>query len=175
LKETPPNDGGVSNTHHPLMQCSRRGGSLIEILIGLVIVLIAVIGSLNQFAIGMGAVGKAGNRRAALERTRERLEQLLAANISLVQPPDGAQYWLTCTGTPCTWTRSAAPVTQAVSVNDLPAQPIETTIQWVHDPASGTPATVRDTLLLGVKVWFTRNTGTDNEMNRVYIRTLRTP
>ena len=156
--------------------CHKEGVSLIEILLGLLIVTIASIATLNYFASGLGNINKQGNRRAALERARERLEQVLAADVnqSAFQVPNSAQYWLTCTGSPCTWTRSAVQVTQAVSVNDLPNQTIETTIQGVHDPSAGTSSSTLDTLALGVKVWFTPSAADDN-LNRVYVRTLRTP
>ena len=153
----------------------QRGGSLIEVLLGLIIVAIASIATLSYFASGFGNIGKQGRRRAALERARERLEQVLVANITQLQPPDGQPYWLTCGGSPCTWTRSPTRVTQTVSVNDLPSQPIETTIQGVHDPSAGTSASTLDTLAVGVKVWFTPNSAADDNFNRVYIRTLRTP
>ena len=150
----------------------RNGVGLIEILLGLLIITIASLATLNYFAYGFGSIGKQGRRRAALERAREQLEQLLVANIIQLQPPNGQQYWLTCSGSPCTWTRSAVRVTQSVSVNDLPSQPIETMIQWVDDPSAGT--STLDTLALGVKVWFTPSVA-DDDFNRVYVRTLRTP
>ena len=150
-----------------------RGVTLVEVLMGTLIVIIASIGSLMYFAYGVGSIGKTGYRRAALERARQRLEQVMAStSISQLQPPDGQPYWLICSGNPCTWTRSATRVTQTVSVDNLPTQNIETTVQWVDDPSAGT-ATL-DTLALGVKVWFTRNAATDDDFNRVYVRTLHT-
>ena len=154
-----------------------RGVTLVEVLIGTFIVIIACIGSLTYFAYVVGSVGKTGYRRAALERARERLEELMASsNISQLQPPNGQPYWLTCSGSPCTWTRSAPGVraTQLVSVDDLPSQTIETTVQWVDDPYPPAGTATLDTVALGVKVWFTRNTATDDDFNRVYVRTLRT-
>ena len=161
-------------THSALIRVfrQRRGVSLVEILLGLLIVTIDCIGTLSYFAYGMGGIGKQGNRRAALERARERLEQLLATPVGSIQPPDTQLYWLTCTGTPCTWTRSSARVTQNVSVDDLTSQPIETTVQWVDDPSAGT--TTPDVLNLGVKIWFLGTT-VDDDFHRVYVRTLRTP
>ncbi len=153
-----------------------RGVSLIEILLGLLVVTIASIATLSYFAYGFGNLNRQGNRRAALERARERLEQLMATSPSesAFHLPDGSQYWLTCAGDPCTWTRSAIRVTQSIAVNDLPNQTIETTIQGIHDSSSGTGASTLDTLALGVKVWFTQS-ATDDNFNRVYVRTLRTP
>lgn len=148
-----------------------RGVSLIEILLGLLIVTIASIATLQYFAYAKGNISIQGNRRAAIERARERLEQLLAADIGAILPPDGAPRWASCTGSPCTWTLSAAPTTQTVSVDNFTEQPIETTVHWIDDPAAGT--STLDALELGVKVWFTPNTGADNDFNRVFVKTLR--
>ena len=149
-----------------------RGVTLVEVLIWTLIVIIASIGTLNYFAYGLGGVGKSGYRRAALERTRERLEQLMAANVTPMTPPqDGAAYSVTCSGGSCVW--SSTSVSETVSVDDLSSQKLAATVQWVNDPSSGT--TTLDTLALGVKVWFTKNTATDDDFNRVYVRTLRTP
>ena len=155
----------------------QSGVSLIEILLGLVIVTIASIATLNYFASGFGNIGKQSRRRAALERARERLEQLMATDInqSALQPSNNNQYWLRCSGSPCTWNRFTTRTTQNVSVNDLPSQPIETTIQRLHDSSAGTSSSTLDTTVFGVEVWFTSNTTTHNDLNRVYVRTLRTP
>ncbi len=159
-----------------MRKCNTRGVSLIEILLGLLIVTIASIATLQYFAYGLGNIGKQGRRRAALERARQRLEQLMAAdtNQTALQPPVGSTWWLTCSGNPCVWTRSTTPVTQTVSVNDMPAQTMETTIQGVHDASAGTGANTLDTLALGVKVWYTPGAA-DDDFHRVYVRTLRTP
>jgi len=151
-----------------------RGASLIEILLGLLIVTIACLATLRYFAYAKGNIGIQGNRRAALERARERLEQLMAGSVTPMTPPqDGVAYPVTCAGTACTW--SAAVVAETVSVDDLPSQPIRSTVQWVDDPSAGTGTGTLDTLALGVKVWFTANTAVDDDFNRVFIRTLRTP
>ena len=65
---------------------NKRGVTLIEVLLSIVIVAIASIATLTYFAYAKGGVGKTGNRRAALERARQRLEQMLAANISGITP-----------------------------------------------------------------------------------------
>ena len=160
-----------------MQKYNKRGVSLIEVLIGILIVVVASIATLSYFAYGLSNIGRQGRRRAALERARERLEQLMAADInqSVLQPPNSNQYWLTCSGSPCTWTRSSSRVTQTVAVNDLPSQPIETTIQWVNDPYPPAGTSTLDTLVLGVEVWFTPNTTVHDNFNRVYVRTLRTP
>ena len=162
--------------------CRRKGVSLIEVLIGLLIVTIASIATLNYFASGFGSINKQSRRRAALERARERLEQLMATDInqSAFQPPiSQCNYpnscWLTCSGNPCNWTRSSNQTTQTVSVNDLLTQRIETTIQWVDDPYPPAGTSTRDTLAFGVEVWFTPNNAVHDNFNRVYVRTLRTP
>jgi|GEM_PF-1761258 len=163
---------------------NRRGVSLIEVLIGILIVTIASIGTLMYFAYAKGNIGKTGNRRAALERARQRLEQLMATNVDTIKPPaDGQMYALTCTGNPCTWAISG-PVTEntlvpePTVVDDLPSQ-IATTVQWRDDPAAGTGVppnpVIFDTLELAVRVWFTPDFNAQDDFNRVHVRTLRTP
>ena len=159
-------------------RCSRQHGvSLIEILIGLVIVVVASIGTLSYFSYALGGVGKTGNRRAALERVRQRLEQVAEAPLSTLPPRDGQLYWcndVNTNGNPCTsWVAFATPVAQQVPVDDLPSQRMETSVQMVNDSSANTDGL--DTLVLGVKVWFTASTATDNNLNRVYLRTLRSP
>jgi type II secretory pathway pseudopilin PulG len=156
---------------------SQRGVSLVEVLIGILIVVIASIGTLTYFAYGLGGIGKQGNRRAALERARERLEQLMAANIDNIKPPAGDEnvYWVSCDGA-CTRGGVVGVdgnPSNPVSVDDLPSQPIEATVQWKNDPSAGTDTL--DTLELGVKVWFMPNSTVDDDFHRVHIRTLRTP
>lgn len=161
-----------------IITLGKRGVSIVEVLIAILIIVTASIATLTWFSYSLGNVGKQGNRRAALERARERLEQLMEANANQITPPTvGTTYWLTCTGgTPCTWSApSALQVTQNVSVDDLPAQPLETTVQCTHDPSAGTPSGTCDVLEFGAKVWFTANTGADDDVSRVYLRTLRTP
>lgn len=155
------------------MGCRRdqRGVSLVEVLVALLIVVTAAIATLSYFAYGMGGIGEAGNRRAALERARERMEQVLEADQTQLEPPDGDVRWVTFDG--AAWALSTAPVTETVPVDDLPAQTMETTVQWVDDPSAQTPANPRDALVLGVKVWFTPDAASDDDFNRVYVRTLR--
>ena len=162
-----------------------HGVSLIEILLGLLIVTIASTATLRYFAYAKGNMGTQGNRRAALERARERLEQLMAAGFNQIEPilqaPPAVQNpltWLTCTGSPCTWTTSLTRTTQTVAVDNFPNQPIETTTRWMNDPDSPTASPssfTQDTVELGVKVWFTKETAADNDLNRVFVKTLRTP
>ena len=161
----------------------KKGATLLELLVALIIIVLAATASLSFFSLGLGNMGKQGNRRAALERARERLEQLMQTNISSIKPSDTAIHWLTCTtigNNPCASfniVNSLPNPNQTVAVDDLPTQKIEMTVQFVNDTTNdtggGTP--VPDTLELGVKVWFTSATNTDNDFNRVYIRTLRTP
>lgn len=150
---------------------------MVEVLIALLVMAVAAIAGLSYFSHGLGGIGREGNRRAALERARERMEQLMAADVAELEPPDMVVYWLQCSGSPCLWTlSSAAPAaSETVSVDDLPAQKIETTVRWVDDPAAQTTGSEKDVLELGVKVWFTSESGSDDEFNRVHIRTLRSP
>ena len=156
---------------------NKRGVTLIEVLLSIVIIAIASIATLTYFSHAKGGIGKTGNRRAALERARERLEQLMASPITPITPPvnDGSAHQATCSAGSCIL---LAPVTEFVSVDDLPAQKIESTVQWVDDPSAGTTGPsgtiIYDALALDVKVWFTSDFGVDDDFNRVNIRTLRT-
>ena len=95
----------------------------------------------------------------------------MAANLGQLPALDGQLRWCS-SGNPCTaW--SLAPAAQPIAVDDLPSQRLETTVQYVDDPSAGT--TTNDTLALGVKVWFIPGSTVDNEFNRVFVRTLRTP
>ncbi len=148
-----------------------RGVSLIEVLIGIVIVTIASIATLQYFAYAKSGIGRQGHRREALERARQRLEETLSVGIVSIQPPDNTLYWLTCNGGACQ--RSTNDPHETIPVDGV-NRPMATTIQCQHDPAAGTPASACDTLAIDVRVWFTANTGTDDNFNRVYVRTLRT-
>jgi len=151
--------------------------SLVEILIGLLIVIVASIATLTYFSSALGGVGRQSNRRAALERARQRLEQLMETTPGLITPADNNPRWVTCAGSPCSWTlATAAPIpAEQVDVEDIGLQPMETTVQCIHDVAAGTPADTCDVLELGAKVWFIPGSVTDDDFHRVHIRTLRTP
>lgn len=161
---------------------NRRGVSLIEVLIGMVIVVIASIATLTYFSYGLGGIGKTGNRRAALERARERLEQLMASSIAQLPPKDGGCY--ACTTDPndptavCTevsWTAygcGTAPPADIVPVEDQGTLRRETVAKFIDDPSAGTGGL--DVYEFGVKVWFT-DTTSDDDFSRVHVRTLRTP
>ena len=175
--------GGVWKIFFPLRATrgNSRGVTLVEILFGIVIVLVVSIATLSYFAYAKGNVGIQGNRRAALERARERLEELMAAPVNQIKPiVNGAlpqnnqpQYWVSCAGGVCTGP-TANYVPEVIPVNYLlQAQRIESTIRWKDDPSVNT--TIPDVLELSVKVWFTGNTAADDNYNRVHVRTLRTP
>ena len=157
-----------------------KGVSLIEVLVGMVLIALISIASLSYFSSALGGIGKQGNRRAALERARERLEQIMAGSYTQIVPsvdsslPLNAQpkFWLSCGGSNCTRTNAYVPET--VLVNNLLSRRIESTVQWKDDSSAGTTNTP-DTLELGAKVWFTPNTASDDDYNRVYVKTLRTP
>ena len=143
----------------------------------MLIVVVASLATLRYFAYGLAGIGKAGNRRAALERARQRLEQLIAADSSLLSGDENV-HWVTCTGTPCTWTKFNSRVTESVAVDDLPSEPMETTVQKVNDPVSSTTPDQVHTVILSVKVWFTPNPNLDaddNNVKRVLVRSLRSP
>ena len=153
------------------MRRRRSGVSLIEVLLGLLIVTIASIATLNYFAPGFGNINKQGNRRAALERARQRLEELMAVNTVLIKPTDiDVAHTVTCGAGTCVLSNAV----ETVSVNDLPAQRIVSTVLCQHDAFAGTLNGTCDVLEFGAKVWFTPSAADDN-LNRVYVRTLRTP
>ena len=155
----------------------RRGVTLVEVLIAFVIIVVASIGTLTYFAMGMGNVGKTGNRRAALERSRERLEQFMASAIADLPPRDGSCY--ACAAGTCTaasWVAYgcvATPPSDVIPVEDQGDLRRETFAQFVDDPSAGTTDDL-DVYEFGVKVWFT-NTATDDDFHRVHLQTLRTP
>ena len=155
---------------------SRHGVTLVEVLISFVIIVIASVATLQYFGTTRGYIGKTGNRRAALERARERLEQFMASDIDQLPPRDGGCY--ACAGATCTlasWTAYACgtpPPSDVIPVEDQGNLRRETVAQFIDDPSAGTGAL--DVYELGVKVWLT-NTNTDDPFNRVSLRTLRTP
>ena len=165
-----------------LLVCHRRrGATLIEVLIAMLVIVIASIATLTYFGPTRGYIGKSGNRRAALERARERLEQLLQIDVTNITPavdlgraPDKQlPFWISCpNGNPCALV-GANPNNQ-VSVDSLPTQPIQSLVQWKDDLAAGT-ATSPDVLEFSVKVWFMgQDTTLDDDFHRVHLRTLRT-
>lgn len=160
----------------------RDGVSLIEVLIGMIIVIVASIATLTYFSSVLGNVGRQGNRRAALERARERLEQLMAVNVDTIKPgivlpasdPQPLQ-WVQCVGAACGPALPSDP-NETINVEDLQgaqAPRLESTIQWKDDPSAGT--STPDVLEFGVKVWFFPGSTVDDDFHRVYLKTLRTP
>jgi len=156
---------------------SRRGVSIVEVLLALTIVLLACLATLNYFAYAMGGIGTAGNRRAALERARQRLERLMAEAPSTLKPEtaDGIAHWVSCLTSPCGIVSSDPGET--VAVDDWPAQRIATIVTWLEDVDSVPAPQVDepDVLVFDVKVWFTSNMAFDNDANRVHLRTIRAP
>ena len=153
---------------------SERGASLVEALMAMLLIVTACVATLAFFTFGMASISGEGDRRAALEIARGRMEELLAVSSSSIRPTDGQIRWLTCAGAPCTWTISppAAPAfNDTANLNTLTNQRIETTSQWIDDPTAGTVGL--DSLELVVKVWYTPNFGVDDEFNRVQMRALR--
>ena len=146
-----------------------RGVTLIELLIALVIIVLATICALSFFVYGKGNIEKQGNRRAALELARSRLEELMDANSDVIKPPDATERWLRCTGSPCTWSLFAARVTETVTVNGKESRVMETKVKW-SAPATGSPTS--NLLEVDVRVWFTAGSADDN-FHRVFLRTLR--
>lgn len=152
------------------------GVSLVELLVSLTLLVLATMTALGFFGYALGGIDREGNRRAAYEQARARLEVLTQTSASAVNPPsNGSVRWLTCTGSPCTWTLFSTRTTETAAVNDL-SRTMETTVQWANDPTNdpptGTPPP--DTLEFIVRVWYTTR-ATDDDFNRVHVRMLRTP
>lgn len=155
-----------------------RGVSLVEILVGLIIVVVASIGTLTYFSSALGHVGKTGNRRAALERARQRLEILAQAGLSVIAPPSllvGQVRFISCNAAGVCSGPVAADPNDTVNVEDLTAQLLQSTIECKHDAAAGTPDGTCDALELSAKVWFMPGSTADDDFNRVHLRTLRNP
>ena len=170
-----------SNIQHPrstIRGGSRAGVSLIEVLISMLLIVLASIATLQYFGPTKGYIAKSGNRRAALERARQRLEQLMEAPSATLPPQDGQLYWCTTAGNPCGgWTASGTPLAQTggVPVGNLQGtQPLQVSVQAIHDPAAGTPVTNFDTTEFSAKVWFLPGPAIDDDFHRVHVRTLRT-
>ncbi len=152
-----------------------RGAGLVEVLIGILIVVIAAIGTLSYFSYGLGGIDREGNRRAAMERARERLELLSETGINnvvgrIVPANSQGQFWLDCSGGfPCV--ASAGVVPEGVTVGNLP-NPLDmwTTVQQLDEPTAGTLGL--DLVQISVRVWFTQNR-VDDDHNRVILSTLR--
>lgn len=147
-----------------------RGATLVEVLIGIVIIVLGSIGTLSFFSYGLGSVNKQGNRRAALERARQRLEQLLAEDLATVKPSDSALYYLTCDdNTGACGPLLAADPNEVRQVDQLQGQKIVSTVQCQTD-VQGTPC---DVLEFAVKVWFVPGPNVEDNFHRVHLRTLR--
>ena len=153
----------------------------------MVIIVIASIATLSYFGSTRGYIEKTGNRRAALERARQRLDQLMASKISDLPQPDGKRYCCNTAPTAsCVAGSWTVCLTDPVAVSDtVPVGNFtgglrrETTAQFIDDPSAGTndPVTgapILDVYEFTVKVWFT-SASTDDDFNRVYMQTLRTP
>ena len=157
----------------------QTGVSLIEVLIGLIIVVVASIATLTYFSSALGNVNKTGNRRAALEQARQRLEQLMAVNVGTIKPNPpllvGTAYFVSCNNAGTCGPPAAVDPNDTVTVDDLNGQKLQSTVACIHDPAAGTPIGTCDVLELSAKVWFIPGSTADNDFSRVHIRTLRTP
>jgi len=151
----------------------RKGVSLVEILVGILIVAIASIGTLTYFSSALGNVDKQSNRRAALERARQRLEELTMVNVDTIKPDpiDFVEHAVTCDRAgKCTISNTP----ETVPVDNLSPQTLVSTMQCRHDTSAGTPADTCDALELSAKVWFIPGPTVEDDFHRVHIRTLRT-
>ena len=160
----------------PFMQ-NRHGVSLIEILIAIIIVVIASIGTLTYFSSGLGNIGRQSNRRAALERARQRLEQLMAAEVTGMTPPPGPRRFVTCASTGFCGPPTQTEPNEKIDVEDIGPQPIRSTVECKDDAAAQTSTNLCDVIELTARVWFLPVTSTSTCVNTscVELRTLRTP
>ena len=150
-----------------------QGFTLVEILTALVIIVVASISALSYFQYGLGGIHSEGNRRAALEIARGRMDQLLATDFSTIKPLAGStsERFLTCAGTPCVWTQSTTAASESVSVNGVAGRKLQTTVKW-RDDSPGNGTTDDDILEISVKAWYRGETA-DLDSNRVELRSLR--
>ena len=99
----------------------------------------------------------------------------MAVNVDTIKPTDTQLYYLSCNAAGACGPLNLTPIAaDKVSVDDLTGQPVQSTVQCIHDPAAGTPAGTCDVLELSAKVWFRPGSTVDDDFNRVHIRTLRT-
>ena len=167
------------DSHCPFtrMRQRRAGVSLIEILVAIMLLVVVAVGALAQFSYGLAGVNTQGSRRAALERARERLEEVMATPFAQVSPPVAVNpnrvdgwYWLPCVAGVCAW--SATNPNETVAVGDLGPQSMECLVRWINDPTLvGSP--LPDALEFSVKVRYAPGVA-DNELQRVYLRSLST-
>jgi prepilin-type N-terminal cleavage/methylation domain-containing protein len=159
----------------------KRGLSLIEVLLAIALIAVCSIGTLSYFSVGLGGVNRQGNRRAALERARQRMEQLVAAAPAEIRPPaDGQTYGVAaCDGSEkvkCSWKVVPSPAVQTVTVNDMAGLRMETSVRYIDDVDTAVPDHA-DVLVLGVKVWFVPSPSLlvdDADSQRVQLQALRT-
>ena len=156
----------------PFMQ-NRHGVSLIEILIAIIIVVIASIGTLTYFSSGLGNIGRQSNRRAALERARQRLEQLMVAETSTLTPLSGGGVTRNDSGV-C----GPPSANDQIVVEDIGPQPIRSTVECKDDPATATNIPC-EILELSASVCFMPGCSvagpTGEEFRWVQLKTLRAP
>ena len=151
--------------------------TLIEVLIAMLVIVIASIATLTYFGPTRGSIGRTGNRRAALEHARKRMEELLDSAGTVMPAQDGVRYCcaVAACSTAAVWT--ACP---AVAVSDNVQVDVkgvltnvrrETTAQFVSSAGTAT----RDIYVLDVKVWFLPGSSVNDDFSRVLLRTVRAP
>jgi len=126
---------------------SKRGASLLEVLLALVIVLIVAIGGGAFVYYSTGAVGVERNKRAALEVANARLEEMKARDYEDIIPRETEDPYLPI------YDYEEHIIEETVSINGVD-RPMDTTVQYV-DVDGGTPS--YDYLLVTVDVDYSSN------------------
>lgn len=161
---------------------SENGFSLIEVLIALFILVIVILGGGAYFFYGRLGINREGYRRAALELTGQRLEQLKAANYLEITPdafdPLYDPYFIVWRSS---WETLAELIEDPdnlnfsydyVTVGNLTNQKMLTQAQYIDDDGGSDSY---DYLKITVTVKWNIAQWSDNTTNRVELVTLIAP
>ena len=132
---------------------SRRGATLVEILVACVILAIVAVGTAACLYMAQGATAVQRNRRTAVELASSQLEELRSAPYALISQLGNnynIYYIDRLTGN---WRVTGANHDETVLVNGQ-RRPITTTVQWFDADGAGD---IRDCIRLKVSVQYGRN------------------
>lgn len=154
------------SVHEGTAFSSRRGTSLVEVMVGCLILAVLALGFATSLQYAKSMSVKQRDRRTALELANSRLEELRGAAYSQVWPSASNYniYYLRQTGT--TWVASAGATNENVVVNNR-TWPMKTTVQYVDVDAGSASY---DALRFNVSVRYDSGVS-----NLVSLETLRAP
>jgi len=117
---------------------SKRGATLVELMIALLIIALVILGGGMFFFHGRVNIMREAHRRAALLVVSQRLEELKAANwggIALTSPLSYESYYITHSGG---WVRNLSETKDTeVPVDNLSDGEMVTEVQWEDDGDDG--------------------------------------